>query len=202
MFLKLFKFIKNLKKIDYKNLLSFLSFLSLIIKILNKMATEDNIISGFLEGELEYLFDKFGDEKYCKMLNDTLVYKQKVSSSSLQIKHYIIYGSECSICLEKILTKKTAFINDCGHYFHKKCIFYYMNLCNNNNNDGCCPLCRKIVNYDSLELYEKYNSSHKEFNFLDKLENFYNDDVYNLDHLYCKKCNYFTVGKRCVRCYN
>lgn len=51
------------------------------------MANEDNIISGFLQGELEYIYNKFGEQKYEQILNDTLVYKQKIASSSTNIKH-------------------------------------------------------------------------------------------------------------------
>jgi hypothetical protein len=164
------------------------------------MANEDNIISGFLQGELEYIYNKFGEKKYEQILKDTLVYKKKIASSSTNIKHYIIIGSECSICYEKILTNKTAFINECGHYYHRKCIFKYSNICNNNKKDTYCPLCRKNVNCDDLWLCEKYNSNHKEFNFLDKLENFNNDDNHKYDTYYCKYCDNFTLGTKCFDC--
>lgn len=75
-----------------------------------------------------------------------------------------------------------------------------MNICNNNNKDTYCPLCRKDIECNDLLFCEKYNSSHKEFNFLDKLENFNNDDLYKLDKYYCKYCNNFQVGKSCFNC--
>jgi len=117
-----------------------------------------------------------------------------------QVLNTMKFGLECCICLDKILTIKTAFINDCGHYFHRKCIFKYMNICNNSNTseEGLCPLCRQRVNSDDLDLHEKYNSRHKNFNYLDKLENFYNDDNYKYDQYYCKSCKKFSAWKRCI----
>lgn len=161
------------------------------------MATEDNIISGFLYGELEYIHEKYGNEKYTKIINETLVNNRKVASATLNIKHYIIIGSECSICYEKILTNKTAYISECGHSYHKKCIFKYSNICLNENKETLCPLCRKSIDCCDLWLYEKYNSRHKNFNFLDKLENFNSDDNYKYDVYCCKYCKKFSMGKNC-----
>ena len=166
------------------------------------MATEDNIISSYLEGELDYIYHKYGEEKYNEIITNKLVRTNRISSSSSNIKHYIIFGEECLICNEKILTNKTAFINTCGHFFHKKCIFTYSNIyfCNYKK-DSSCPLCRKEIDViNDLWLYEKYNSNHLEFNFLDKLENFINDEKYNYDSYYCKKCDTFSLGKQCFNC--
>jgi hypothetical protein len=165
------------------------------------MATEDNIISGFLYGELDYIYEKYGEKYHNETILNTLVNNRKVASASTNIKHYIIIGSECSICYEKIITNKTAYITNCGHCYHKKCIFKYSNQCVNKNINTNCPLCRNSIICDDLWLYEKYNSSHKQFNFLDKLENFNCDDKYNYDIYWCKYCKYFKLGKICLAHY-
>ncbi len=162
------------------------------------MATEDNIISDFLYGESSYIYAKFGEENHNKIMSNALVFTQKVVSRSTEIKHYIIFGQKCCICYEKILTTKTAFINDCGHYFHRKCIFKYENMCCNQDRNTPCPLCRKDI--DIFGVFDKYNSSHKNFNFLDKLENFYDDNKFHYDISWCRYCKKFNIGQNCTIC--
>lgn len=83
------------------------------------MSTTDNILSSFLDG-YQYLYlikYKDNDEQYNKFIDNMIIIPSNfMYSSSNNIKHYIKIGSECSICYDKILTNKNAFINKCGHY--------------------------------------------------------------------------------------
>tara|TARA_A100001015_G_C14835572_1_gene650356 strand:+ start:415 stop:846 length:432 start_codon:yes stop_codon:yes gene_type:complete len=52
---------------------------------------------------------------------------------------------ECAICLESMILEKkedeTIFTSNCGHAFHKECIFLMMNY-RNNQEALPCPMCR------------------------------------------------------------
>ena len=75
-------------------------------------------------------------------------------------KYYLKYGEECTICLDKIITKTTAYITECGHKYHKKCVLDYMKIeWMSKNYTGLisCPMCRKSVSDDHLN--DNYYSS-------------------------------------------
>ena len=38
-------------------------------------------------------------------------------------KTYIKFNEECCICMESIIHKSNAHLTECGHAFHKKCLF-------------------------------------------------------------------------------
>lgn len=89
---------------------------------------------------------------------------------NMNVKMYISPGEECSICLEKIFTRKNAYLSYCGHSFHKTCIFkafeekWKTKYCSQFK----CPLCRRNLN--PINIGERYdNTSNK----LDELENFW-----------------------------
>ena len=48
---------------------------------------------------------------------------------------------ECSICLSEISCDKHLNLNNCDHYFHRKCIKQWVFSYDNNS----CPLCRKEI---------------------------------------------------------
>ncbi len=165
------------------------------------MATTDNIISDFIDGYNYLFFIKYkqNNKQYEDFLNNIIVTPSNfVFSSSNNIKHYIKIGSECPICYEKIFTNKNAFINSCGHYYHSSCIFEYINVRMNNNEGECpCPMCRSNLEYEDLAFHEKYIIDNKKINFIDKLENFYNNP-FQLNKKYCKKCTRFFIGIECI----
>lgn len=41
----------------------------------------------------------------------------------MRVKCYINPQEDCSICLEKICNKSDAYLTNCGHAFHKSCLF-------------------------------------------------------------------------------
>ena len=152
------------------------------------MATLDNILSDYLGSRYEYT---------------VISPSNKLASSSYNIKHYIKIGSECPICYEEIFTNKTAFINKCGHYFHSKCIVECINRHYDNyyGKSPCpCPMCRANIETNDLFLYEKYKINRKKINYLDILDNFYDERVFKYNKYYCKKCKKFNVRKKCQDC--
>jgi hypothetical protein len=164
------------------------------------MATLDNILSDYLEGGLEYLFHKLGQNeiKYNEYIDNLVINPHRLACSSYNIKHYIKIGSECPICYEEIFTNKTAFINKCGHYFHTKCIVECINRHYDNYQGECpCPMCRTDIDTDELFLYERYRIDYKKKNYLDILENFYDDKSFKINKHYCKICKIFYIGKEC-----
>ena len=111
-------------------------------------------------------------------------------SCRLNVKSYIKQGEECPICMDLILTKQNAYLTECGHAFHKICIFksyenkYLSKYCSQFK----CPLCR--ANIGAPEISERYlidyfptksKSKNVYSNELDKLENFW---LFNKFHIY------------------
>lgn len=65
-------------------------------------------------------------------------------------------GEECSVCLEEIGTKDKAYLEECGHSFHVKCLKRWMNNSSVNMPTYLCPLCRRPVSRpEELEYIKK-----------------------------------------------
>ena len=79
----------------------------------------------------------------------------KTLQENLQVKHYIEQGHECPICYESINHKNTAFLTNCGHAFHYKCIIdhEYYHIMNNKNFNVSCPD-RKSTRLNSSHMSE------------------------------------------------
>jgi hypothetical protein len=128
-------------------------------------------------------------------------------SCNLNRKCYIKQGDECPICLEKIMNKIDAFITNCGHSFHKKCLNKYMNikwLSNKWTSVVRCPICRCSLGYPIFE--QRYRSSYYDFisrnnNELDKLEDFWLSFEYKTPH-FCNNdyTHYLGTKKNCRTC--
>lgn len=118
-------------------------------------------------------------------------------------RHIVTYDQTCPICYDKMLTKSTTFITDCGHCFHKKCLFNYLVHFWRENTYVLapkCPMCRLSLGCPNF--IEK--CSEEKCNGLDKLEDFWTTYEYkmpifcsfNYDHylgmkLNCKICQAF-----------
>jgi hypothetical protein len=97
----------------------------------------------------------------------------------LKYKCYIRPGDECPICCEEILTKSSAFITNCGHHYHKKCLLKYMEikwLSTAYTSIARCPMCRCSLGHP--DFVQRYKSSYFSINYddnneLDKLEDFW-----------------------------
>jgi hypothetical protein len=141
-----------------------------------------------LKNAIEECSDCWNNECFCHLKQDVmpLTIGDQFAPCHLKIKCYIKPGEECPICYEQILTKTTAFITNCGHAFHKKCIFKCMEtkwLSKAYLSSVRCPLCRCSLGHPDLE--QRYRSSYFSYNFkndneLDKLEDFWLTKDYKL----------------------
>lgn len=125
----------------------------------------------------------------------------------LKIKCYIKYGEICPICREEIITKNSAFITNCGHAYHKKCLFKYIQikwLTSKQTSVARCPMCRTSLGYP--EFIQRYKSSYftvnyKDDNKLDKLEDFWISNELILP-CFCSNGydHYLGMKKECYLC--
>jgi hypothetical protein len=117
----------------------------------------------------DYIFDDKKTPKYLKISDDNNIslysyiyicqkdhiYKRKIRKTTmenLKIKHYLKIGETCSICFDEIMSKKDAYLTDCGHSFHLKCIIDYDYKNSFLKNGVFCPICRQDMgNYNNLK---------------------------------------------------
>jgi hypothetical protein len=160
-----------------------------------KISCEKQGLNGIQKHSIIYIYISGDDILRRKIKRDII--------DNLQIRHYIKIGEECSICYEKILNRKTAFLTDCGHAFHYKCIIDYDFINIFNKNGVYCPLCREDMGYYD-DMKDKYKESN---NIFDKLEDFetniklkFPKMCYNMNELgfnkHFHRMNYFT----CIHC--
>jgi hypothetical protein len=94
------------------------------------------------------------------------IHKAKKRGIMLNRKNdYMKIGETCAICLEPIFFKRTGYLTDCGHPFHKACIANY-HATPNKIDEESCPICRQST-YGHI-YFRKY-SDHS--NTLDRTEN-------------------------------
>lgn len=125
----------------------------------------------------------------------------------LNIKCYIRPGDECPICYEGILTKSSAFITNCGHHYHKTCLFNYIKtkwLSSSYASKARCPMCRCSLGHP--EFIQRYRSSYfsyqyKDDNQLDKLEDFWLSNDFQLPE-FCSNGykHYLGCNSECFIC--
>lgn len=117
-----------------------------------------------------------------------------------KIRCYIRPGDECPICCDPILTKTSAFITDCGHYYHKKCLFKYIKTKWDSTKFTTvvrCPMCRCSLGHPNF--IQRYRDS----NQLDYLEDFWLSIDYKIPEYCCKGYNhYIGNNKTCINCKN
>ena len=67
---------------------------------------------------------------------------------------------ECGICFESLDSKQIDYCTelDCFHIFHDKCLKEWCNTCINQDHEANCPLCRKDISGEYLEIL-KINSN-------------------------------------------
>ncbi len=129
------------------------------------------------------------NECYC-YLNQTVIpctIGDPYVSCKLNIKCYIKPGEICPICYDPIITKSTAYITHCGHHFHKKCLFTYLESKQSSISPTKCPMCRRFLgqpNFSQRYRSSYFNVYHKDDNELDKLEDYWINKEYALPS-YC-----------------
>lgn len=133
------------------------------------------------------------------------------ASPHISIKTYINPQQECSICLEEISKKSNAYITNCGHGFHKLCLFkMYENQFKQHRRETNydyyklkCPLCRRqIFNRTFYCRYPQWSVLKKNKNYLDILEEFWLSKDFTIG-LLCYKSNnehYLGMNKNCQYC--
>lgn len=140
------------------------------------------------------------DTNYCRInAPNVLPYTigDQTNPCSLSIRCYIKPGVECPICYDPILTKRSAFITNCGHPFHKHCIFKYFESKWHNANvisPVKCPMCRCILDYFKSD--QRYRSTYLDIQYkddseLDKLEDFWLTKDYKFPSFCSNKYNHY-----------
>jgi hypothetical protein len=117
-----------------------------------------------------------------------------------KVKTYIKINEECCICLEIINNKNNAHITECGHSYHKKCLFdLFENKWLTLRRTPCvlkCPICRKNIKEPEFDRY-MFDGG----NYLDKLENFWIVRDYTIPKLCLRNKNHFIgMEKNCEQC--
>jgi len=161
-----------------------------------------------LNGNMANCTYSFDNVCYCCDLQTVLPFTigNQDTPCNFKIKCYIRPGDECPICFEKILTKSSAFITDCGHHYHKKCLSKYIQIkwqSTKYTSVARCPMCRCslgnpifVNRYDSSFSYKK-----KYGNKLDILEDFWISFDYRLPD-YCSDGydHYLGMKDNCLCC--
>lgn len=155
------------------------------------------------QGLIDKCPDQVDGECFCHLQQCIVPYKigNTCLPCNLNRKTYIKLGEECSICFEEILLKDNSYLLDCGHGFHKDCIFnaYKTNILKRFNSLFSCPLCRRHTGCDLELLSVKYGCSKP--GSLDELENFWLKKDYMIAELCDNKFNHFLgMNKRCKKC--
>lgn len=146
---------------------------------------------------------------YCYLEQQVLPYTigDYCQPCSINIKCYIKPTDECPICYERILTKTNAFITQCGHHYHKKCLFNYIKIkweSSSYLSVARCPLCRTALGHP--DFIKRYKSSYFSLRFedengLDKLEDFWLSHEYLLPRFCGNKFDhYIGLNKNCNIC--
>ena len=162
-----------------------------------------------LQNSIDECPDCWSNDCYCHLKQDVLplTIGDQFVTCHLKVKCYLKPGEECPICYEQILTKNAAFITNCGHSFHKKCLFKCMEtkwLSRGYLSTARCPLCRCSLGHPDLE--QRYRSSYFSYNFkndneLDKLEDFWLTKDYKLP-IFCSNGykHYLGMNNNCHFC--
>ncbi len=151
----------------------------------------------------------FDNDCYCHLNQDVkpLTIGDQYAPCNLKVKCYIKPGDECPICYEPIMTKKSAFITNCGHHYHKKCIHKYMEtkwLSTAYVSVARCPMCRCSLGHpDIMHRYRSsyFDACYNDDNGLDKLEDFWVTKDYRLPS-FCSNGydHYLGNNKICLVC--
>jgi hypothetical protein len=157
------------------------------------------------QNKIENCEDCWSDDCFCYLKQTVLPFTigNQNLRCSMKTKCYIRPFEECPICYDKIITKSSAFITECGHAFHKKCLFKYMEikwLASSYLTTLKCPICRGCLGHPKF--INRYNATNYiSRNGLDKLEDFWLSYEYKVP-VYCsnKYDHYLGMKKNCRCC--
>ena len=156
--------------------------------------------------EIENCTEYYNNECFCHLKQEVNPFTigDQYAYCKLNIKCYIKQGDECPICFDPILNKSNAFISNCGHHYHKKCLFkvHETNIFKSYNVQ--CPMCRcSLGEPEFMQRYRStyYHYNHKDDNALDKLEDFWLSIEYKIPNLCSNKYDhYLGLHKNCFIC--
>lgn len=155
------------------------------------------------QGTMDKCPEQFDNQCFCNL--QQCVVPTKIGNTclpcNLNRKTYIKPGEECPICFEEILLKNNSYLLDCGHAFHKDCIFnaYKTIILKKFNSSFPCPLCRRNTGCELELLDVKYACPDP--GSLDELENFWLKKEYIIGELCDNKFNHFLgMNKECKKC--
>lgn len=158
-----------------------------------------------------YLFErksKLYCEDYVQSVKPFTIGDQD-ADCDFKIKCYIKPGEECPICYESIISKSSAHITSCGHCYHKKCLFKYIESKWNSTSymtTARCPMCRCSLGHP--DFVQRYHNSYFSYNYendneLDKLEDFWISKDYKLPTFCTNRYDhYLGFDKSCFLCNN
>lgn len=162
-----------------------------------------------LKNSIEECNDCWSNECYCHLKQEVKPFTigDQDIPCDLKIRCYIKPGVECPICYESIMMKSSAFITNCGHHFHKKCLFKYIEskwLSTSYASTARCPMCRCSLGHP--DFIQRYRASYFSYNYkndneLDKLEDFWISKDYKLPNFCTNRYDhYLGFDKSCFMC--
>lgn len=153
--------------------------------------------------------DKCDSECYCYCEQKVIPFTigDQDTPCKLNIRCYIKPGQECPICYDPIMTKQSAFITNCGHSYHKKCLFKCIESKWSTTkyiSPARCPICRCSLGHpDFIRRYRSnyFDLNYKDDNELDKLEDFWISSDFVLPS-FCSNGydHYLGCDKLCFMC--
>lgn len=163
------------------------------------------------QNNIENCVDCDNNECYCHFKQEVKPFTigDQDTPCDVKIKCYIKPGEECPICYEEIMTKSSAFITNCGHPFHKKCLSKYIeskSLSISYTSTSRCPMCRCCLG--DPDFIQRYRASYFFYNYkndneLDKLEDFWISKDYRLPSFCSNRYDhYLGCNKYCLLCKN
>lgn len=162
-----------------------------------------------LKNSIKECNDFWSNECYCHFKQEVKPFTigDQDTPCDIKVKCYIKPGDECPICFESIMMKSSAFITNCGHNFHKKCLLKYIEtkwLSSSYISTARCPMCRCSLGHpDFIQRYRSsyFNCQYSNDNELDKLEDFWLSAEYKLPN-FCSNGydHYLGFDKNCFNC--
>jgi hypothetical protein len=170
------------------------------------MSTAEDVFYLYERNSLIYKNKSNDDENYKQVILPYTIGDQD-TPCKLKIKCYIRPGEECPICIDKIQTKSSAFLTNCGHSFHKECLFNSIKSkwsTSGYTSVARCPMCRCSLGHpDFIQRYKAsyFTEPYRDDNEIDKLEDFWLSKDYKLP-FYCSNSydHYLGCERTCFSC--
>ena len=145
----------------------------------------------------------FVNECCCDSLDPVLpiTIGDQTTPCRFKVKTYIKFNEECPICLEPIQHEKNAYLTNCGHSFHRKCLFDTIQSKWETKpfSSVKCPMCRCCLGYP--DMFERYSYIITDKNkYLDMLEDFWLSKEFRMPEFCGLGIHYLGMKNNCYRC--